>query len=130
MLCTACHGEEGRGNHYFDDRNTPIPALRFLAERLNLFEADQAKTAANLLRQGTNLKSLIAKPPFDADTYTQFVKQIEVMRDVMRKGRHGVKKNASSALEPVNMPSWRQTLTDRQIDAILADLIDLYPFKE
>ncbi len=130
MLCSACHGQEGRGSHYFDDRNTAIPALRFLAERLQLLEADQAKAAASLLRQGTDLKSLAAKPPFDGEVYPEFVKQVEVMRDVIRKGRHGVKKNASGPLEPVNMPSWRQTLTDRQIDAILADLIDLYPFKE
>ena len=37
---------------------------------------------------------------------------------------------ADSPLAPVNMPSWRRTLTDRQIDAILADLVDLYPWNE
>jgi len=129
MFCSACHGREGRGVDYFNERNTAVPSLRYLAERLSLFDPEHTAPAADLLRKGVDPATRKDDPPFDAEMYGEFLTQLEVMRDVIRNGRPGVKKNPESLLKPVNMPSWRDTLTDRQIDEIIAYLIELYPWE-
>lgn len=130
MFCGACHGKEGRGVSYFNDRNTSVPSLRFIAERLGLYDPEHAEAVVELLESHADLSATAADPPFDPDTYEEFLKQFEVMRDVIRNGRQGVKKDSQSPLTPLNMPTWKDTLTDDQIDAILAYLISLFPWEE
>jgi mono/diheme cytochrome c family protein len=128
MFCTACHGKDGQGVKFFDERNTPVPALRFTAERLGLYEPDHAKIAIELLQKKADLAALSANPPIDAPLFEDFVKRLATLRDVMRNGRPGTKKDPNSPLAPVSMPGWRETFTDDQIDAILIYLIGLYPW--
>jgi mono/diheme cytochrome c family protein len=130
MLCSACHGQKGRGVSYFNNRNTSVPALRYTAERLGLYDPEHAEAVVKLLESHADLTAVAADPPFDPDTYEEFLKQLEVMRDVIRNGRQGVKKDPQSPLDPVNMPTWKDTLTDEQIDDILAYLISLFPWEE
>jgi len=130
MFCSACHGQEGQGVPYFDDRNTNVPALQYLAERLGLYDPEHAQAVVQLLESHTDPITLIEDPPFDADMYEEFLNQLQVMRDVIRSGRQGVKKNPDSPLKPVDMPAWQDTLTNEQVDEVLAYLISLFPWDE
>jgi len=118
--CASCHGEGGQGGvvnpNYIS--NT-IPALDSLADRMMLYEPEDAEMAISILTSGVQPTD----QPFR--TYPRFMAQLESVRDTIRAGRTAGRLDPDGET-PVNMPAWGSNLNSREIDAIIAYLISLY----
>lgn len=125
--CFSCHGQEGAGGirnyNYVKDL---IPELKTLAEtRLNLYDQEDALAILDLIERGENPLSVKERP---FPTYNVFQARYKNIKDTMIKGSVAGKKDPSSPNPPLNMPSWKERLSDRDIDCIVAHFISLYPW--
>jgi mono/diheme cytochrome c family protein len=128
--CYTCHGDQGQGGVYNPNYVSQyVPQLNTLAERMKLYWEEDADTIITLLEKGADLESLAADPPIDG--YHRFLAQYGSIRDKIRNGSPQVQKLDREGPEPpLTMPSWEYQLTDRDIDALIAYLLSLYPWEE
>jgi mono/diheme cytochrome c family protein len=129
MGCAACHGAEGRGG--IDNLNYvlgTVPQLNEMADRLMLFDPEDAAAAIELLEQGTDLASLERDPPFPG--YARFVAQYGAVEGVIKNGAPAAKKDAAGPTPPLQMLAWGDRLSDADIRALVAYLIELYDWEE
>lgn len=122
--CAACHGDAGRGGvpnlNYIKDT---VPELNTLAEKkLLLFDKEDAEELGKALERNAPPDTWGLKPASQA--------QFENVRNVIRKGNPAGKKDPKGPLPPFQMSPWAGVLSDRDIDAILAYLLTLQPWKE
>ncbi len=122
MGCFSCHGHGGKGGienpNYLQDT---IPDLDGIAERMMLFDEEDAEVFIEMLEQGDDLQS--ASPPFR--TYNRTLAQYDAISKAIQEGRTAGKKDPDGP-QPVNMPTWGEWLTDEEIDADIANLIRMY----
>ena len=123
--CTACHGEAGAGgvvneNYVLDT----VPALDEMADRLMLFEPEDAEIAVGLIQEGGDLAAHRDDAPFPG--YVRFLAQYEVVVGVMENGAEAAKKEESGPTPPLQMPAWGEVLGDDGIRAVVAYLITQY----
>ena len=126
--CVACHGEEGRGgvvNPNYLQGTSPTLALE--AERLMLFDPEDAEIAIELLITGADLEALDADPPFRG--YVRFRAQLENVRGVIRDGSAAGKLDADGP-QPFSMPAWAHAMDNEQRDLVIAYLISLYDWED
>lgn len=127
--CAACHGPRGRGGVVNPNSLTEtVPRLDRLAERLGLFEPEDAEAVVELLQEGKDLAALREEPPFPS--YGMFLAQLEAVRQLIHKGNKPGKKDPNGPEPPLQMPSWEGKLSDRDIDAVVSYLITEYPWDE
>lgn len=98
------------------DGNVPLGTV------IGLFEQYDAQQAVELLNEGADLEKLRSDPPFDG--FARFTVQVESIREVIREGSEATPEEPD-AKDPVDMPSWRRVLSDREIDGIIAYLLTL-----
>lgn len=126
LACASCHGEAGAGGianpNYLQDTT---PALDVMAERLGLFEPEEAAIAIELLENGTDLAT-IDPAPFRA--FARFAAQVDSVRTVIRDGATPGKADADGP-EPQAMPGWGPILGD-DVDAVIAYLISVYSWEQ
>ena len=128
MGCAACHGPEGSGgvnnlNYVLDT----VPPLNETADRLMLFDPEDAVAAVELLERGTDLASLELDPPFTY--YARFTAQYGAVVGVIKNGAPAAKKDPGGITPPLQMPPWADRLSDEDIRALLAYLIGLYDWE-
>lgn len=126
--CVACHGEAGQGgvvnaNYVLDT----VPALDEMAERLMLFEPEDARAATELLEEGADLEALSGDPPFPG--YARFLAQYRVVMGVIENGATAAKKDPAGETPPLQMPPWGAILSPEDRRAIIAYLISLYDWE-
>jgi mono/diheme cytochrome c family protein len=129
MGCAACHGAEGSGginnlNYVLDT----VPPLNEMADRLMLFDPEDAVAAVELLERGTDLASLEQAPPFP--DYARFAAQYGAVVGVIKNGAPAAKKDPNGITPPLQMPAWAARLSDNDIRALIAYLIELYDWEE
>lgn len=129
MGCAACHGPEGSGginnlNYVLDT----VPPLNEMADRLMLFDPEDAVEAVELLEQGTDLDSLEQAPPFP--DYSRFVAQYGAVVGVIKNGAPAAKKDPNGIAPPLQMPAWADRLSDDDMRALIAYLIELYDWED
>ena len=129
MGCAACHGAEGAGginnlNYVLDT----VPPLNEMADRLMLFDPEDAVAAVGLLEEGVDLASLESAPPFP--DYPRFVAQYGAVVGVIKNGAPAAKKDPAGITPPLQMPGWADRLSDDDIGALVAYLIELYDWEE
>lgn len=105
-----------------------VPPLNEMADRLMLFDPEDAGVATELLEQGTELASLEQSPPFP--DYARFVAQYGAVVGVIEHGATAAKQDLNGITPPLQMPSWRDRLSDEDIRALIAYLIELYDWEE
>ena len=129
MGCAACHGPEGSGG--ISNLNYvlgTVPPLNEMADRLMLFDPEDAVAAVALLEHGTDLASLEQDPPFP--DYARFAAQYGAVVGVIKNGAPAAKKDPSGITPPLQMPSWSDHLSNEDIRALIAYLIELYDWEE
>lgn len=128
--CFTCHGKEGTGGVYnYNYVSTTVPALNTIAERMKIYWEEDAEIAIKLIEKGFDLVSLEDDPPID--NFTRFLAQHNSYREKIKNGSLIVQKKDSARPEPpLVMPAWDYILSDREIDALLAYMISLYPWEE
>ena len=129
MGCAACHGPEGSGR--INNLNYvlgTVPSLNQMADRLMLFDPEDARVAVELLERGTDLASLEQASPFP--DYGRFVAQYGAVVGVIKNGATAAKLDPSGITPPLQMPPWVDRLSDEDIRALLAYLIELYDWEE
>ncbi|MBT8470025.1 MAG: cytochrome c [Deltaproteobacteria bacterium] len=129
MGCAACHGPEGSGgvsnlNYVLGT----VPPLNEMADRLMLFDPEDAAAAVELLERGADLASLEEDPPFP--NYARFVAQYGAVVGVIKNGAPAAKKDPAGPMPPLQMLAWGDRLSDEDIRALLAYLIELYDWEE
>ncbi|HVS16624.1 MAG TPA: c-type cytochrome [Thermoanaerobaculia bacterium] len=129
MGCVSCHGEDARGG--FASFNAlpvgSVPALDTLAESLFLRRPRDAELRAvsDLLERGVALDSLREPPP--VDDWDRLLRGVTAFNQTLRSGVAPTRREPTLPAPPLVMPAWQARLTDRQADALLAYLLDLYP---
>jgi plastocyanin len=127
--CVACHGESGRGGiHNTNYIKDSVPDLNGLADRMYLYDPEDAELVIGLLEDGTDLSTLLDDPPFRR--YNRFLAQYQSVSDVIRNGKPAGLKDTTWVSPPMHMPSWEAELSERDIDALIAYLIAEYPWEE
>ena len=126
MRCRRCHGDGGTGGvgnpNYGRDT---IPALNVLASNMGLDSQDEASAVIEALLSGQELSAV---NPQGVDNWPNVASQLETYRNVVRHGQRAAKVDPDGP-EPNSMPPWRNILNDQRIDAVLAYLIDAYPWE-
>ncbi len=128
LYCRACHGENGEGGvanpNYIKDE---IPQLDLLAERMFLYEKEDADVIIEALEQFGDLNLAEEEP--DVPRFPVVLAQYNAIRDVIIKGNPAGKKIPEGP-SPFNMPSWQKSIPAAEIDAVIAYLISIYDFEE
>ncbi len=126
--CKECHGVEGVGG--VPNPNSVAgepPNLREMADRLFLFEPEDAEFAINMLTEGTDPAAHAQDPPFRA--FNRFIPQLDAVRGVITNG-NVVEPVDPDGPEPFSMPAWGDRTTAIERDALIAYLISLFPWDE
>lgn len=127
--CVTCHGDAGRGDIVnFNYVKDTIPAHDTLAEKLFLDEREDADAFIELLLTGADLEE--AKGETDIPQFVIVLTQYRAAKDLIINGKYCAKLDAAGFEPPLQMPSWREMLTDRDVDSIIAYLLTLYPWEE
>ncbi|MFQ5652271.1 MAG: c-type cytochrome [bacterium] len=128
LYCRACHGEDGAGGvqnpNYINDE---IPQLDLIAERMFLFEKEDADTIIHAIERFGDLNQ--ADPQPEVPRYGVVLAQYNAIRDVITNGNPAAKL-APEGPSPFNMPSWQRSMPMAEINAVIAYLISIYDFDE
>ena len=126
--CQGCHGPAGEGGlvnpNYLKGT---YPTLATLADRIFLYDPEDAEVVIELLVTGADLQALLSDPPFR--TYNRFVGQMDSLRNILINGRDAGKLDPEGP-DPVDMPPFEHRLDATQRDAVIAYLISLFPWDD
>lgn len=127
--CVTCHGPEGQGGIVnVNSANSPVPAHNTTAEKLFLETPDDAEAFIQLLQATGDLSSL-EEPP-EIHLFPVVRTRFDNAKEIVRKGRYSSKIDAGGPEPPLQMPAWKFIVEEREIDALLAYFVSLYPWDE
>ncbi|MFQ5650008.1 MAG: c-type cytochrome [bacterium] len=128
--CVTCHGEAGKGGVYNPNYvKEVIPQLNTLAEKMKIDWKEDADILLGLMESGTDLESLEDDPPVWG--YSRFLAQYHSIRKKILNGAPSLQKlDPDGPTPPLHMPAWEEELSSEDIDAILAYLINQYPWQD
>ncbi|KKL76819.1 hypothetical protein LCGC14_2041060, partial [marine sediment metagenome] len=128
--CITCHGESGQGGIYNPNYvNSSVPSLNDLAEKMRLFWQEDAEIVIDLLEKSADLNMYLEDPPFRQ--YNRFLAQFESYATKIHDGAHVLQKaDTAGPQPPLYMPAWKHQLTDQEINAILAYLIEQFDWED
>ena len=93
-----------------------------------LSDRESAEAFNDLLIKHEDLDALEEEP--DIPRFNFVVSRLKAAKDIVRKGKYCAKLDMDGPDPPLQMPTWRAMLTDRDIDAIFTYFITLYPWEE
>lgn len=128
--CITCHGEGGKGGIYNPNYvNQYVPALNTIAERMKLYWPEDADTILTLLNNHVDLTELKNNHPIEG--YSRFLAQFKSYRQKIKNGAQQLQKLDNNKPDPpLVMPTWKNKLSNEDINAILAYLISEYPWDD
>jgi mono/diheme cytochrome c family protein len=128
LYCSACHGPEGTGGVENPNCvNEVIPELDLIAERMFLFERPDGDEFLAAVEKYGDLNR--ADPAPDLPRYPVVLAQYNAIRQVILNGNPSSKADPEGPA-PFNMPSWRKSLTEDEVDSLIAYLVSIYEFEE
>ena len=122
--CFQCHGPEGKGG--VTNYNSPgrfVPALDILAEKLEFWGPEDAQTIISLIEKGEDPGSLA--PPPKIENADGVLNRFREIQKLIRDGSVMTKKDPEGPAPPLDMPAWKDRLSDSDVDAIIAYLLSL-----
>jgi hypothetical protein len=127
--CFTCHGENGRGGIYNPNYALKyIPTLNTLADKLHISDKDEADEIIKLLEKGADLEKINDNPPFPS--YSRFYAQYTSINKKILDGAAVLQKaDTTSFNPPLCMPSWKYHLSGKDINSIIAYLINIYDWE-
>ncbi|MFV1965443.1 MAG: cytochrome c [Pirellulaceae bacterium] len=126
--CAMCHGREGKGGvtnpNYQKDT---FPSLEPMAARLGLEFPEDVEVVGNMLAAGQSLDdpSRIDVP----DGAGIISARYQTVSNVILNGNPAMPKDESGT-PPIEMPSYKDTLTKAEMNQLLASVLALYPIEE
>ena len=124
MGCITCHGIGGRGGvENYNYIKKTVPAHDRTAEKVFLSDADERRAFLELIRQDTDLKD--PHEPPEIARYWLVVARFEAAATLIRSGKQAARLDMAGPEPPLQMPSWKGKLNQRQIHAILGYFISL-----
>ncbi|MFQ5652494.1 MAG: c-type cytochrome [bacterium] len=128
--CVTCHGEGGKGGVYNPNYvKEYVPQLNTLAEKMKIDWKEDADILIGLMESDTDLESLEDDPPVGG--YSRFLAQYNSIRTKILNGAPSLQMlDPDGPKPPLHMPAWEEQLSSEDIDAILAYLINQYPWEE
>ena len=127
--CITCHGAEGRGGIANDNTtNGTVPDHYTTAQKLFLASEEDAEAFIELLQTEPDLEDLEEPPEIQrlAIVTTRYANAEEIIRT----GRYSAKADPEGPEPPLQMPAWKYLVEEREIDALLAYFVSLYPWEE
>jgi len=127
--CETCHGIEGRGgvkNFNYIKKNVPNHST--LAGRLFLEEKEDADEFIKLITTHADLKKSAAST--NIPRFPLVLAQYKAAEGIIKNGKPSGKLDYNKPQPPLNMPSWKEKLTNSDIDSIIAYLLTLYPWND
>ena len=127
--CYLCHGEAGKGGVYNPNYAQKfVPTLNTLADKLKLSDKDEADSIIKYLESGSNLEKLNDNPPFE--TYNRFYAQYgSITKKILDGAPNVLRLDSLGCNPPLLMPSWNHHLSKRDINSIIAYLINIYDWE-
>lgn len=121
--CSACHGLNGAGGVRNPNSITEtVPALDTMADRMLLFEREEAEAVLALLEAEVDLEA-VEESPFPR--FTAFRAQFKSVCHLIGEGRESAALDPAAPSPPLVMPRWQERVDERQIHALMAYLITL-----
>jgi len=127
--CITCHGPEGRGGIPNDNStNSTVPDHYTTAQKLFLASQEDAEAFIELLQDEPDLEAVDEPPEIQrlAIVTTRYANAEEIIRT----GRYSAKLDPGGPVPPLQMPAWKYLVEEREIDALLAYFVSLYPWEE
>jgi len=126
--CMICHGPGGSGGVFNPNyAKMTIPALNTLAEKMFIEEKEDGEEVIKILEAGQTLDS---KGPLQKiKNYMLIAAQYDAIKKVIQNGSPAAKRDPAG-LEPTSMPSWKNTLSDKHINGVIAYLLSISEFEE
>ncbi|MBC8329362.1 MAG: c-type cytochrome [Planctomycetes bacterium] len=122
--CHTCHGDRGAGGvPNFNAAGGFVPSLDGMAERLELFEPEEAEVFSRAVADGAEPEEVEGFP--DTGDLERAASLFRDAADLIRNGRTVSKKDPGLPVPPLDMPAWSSRLEDADIRQILAYLITL-----
>jgi len=126
--CFTCHGRAGKGGvPDWNYAGGTVPSLNNLAEQMGLFEPEEVKAVLDAMRAKRDLLALKKLPPLE--DLQGFQDQYKRVRELIQTGKTASKRDVNGPPPPLNMPSWREVLSPREIEAIIAYCLSLQKFE-
>lgn len=126
--CSTCHGPEGRGGvENVNANNSPVPRHDTTAQKLFLASPEDAAAFQELLETRAPLDDLAEAPEIRGFRVVRA--RFENAREIIRKGRYSGKRDLEGPEPPLQMPAWQYLIEEREIDALLAYFVSLYPWE-
>lgn len=126
--CFLCHGEDGKGGvQNYNYVNSTVPDLNTLADRMGLLDQQDANAILTYLGRDTDLNSL---DPTPFPRFNIFLAKYKAIKDVIYKGSRAGKKDPDGPQPQLNMPSWKDKLSDKDVNDIFSYLLSLQPWEE
>ena len=122
-------GAEGRGGIANDNTtNGTVPDHFTTAQKLFLASEEDAEAFIELLQNEPDLEELEEPPEIQrlAVVTTRYANAEEIIRT----GRYSAKADPEGPEPPLQMPAWKYLVEEREIDALLAYFVSLYPWEE
>jgi len=128
--CITCHGKGGKGGILNPNYvNKFVPQLDDIAEKLKIYWEEDAEIVIKLMESGANLYELEDDPPID--NFNRFLAQYESIIKKIHDGAPDLQRlNPDGPIPPLYMPSWQMHLSEKEINAVLAYLIDEYDWED
>ena len=126
MGCITCHGPEGRGGvANFNYLRKTVPAHNRTAAKIFLTDAEDREAFLQLIRNGDDPADP-PEPP-DISRYRLVMSRFNAAVALIRDGKNAARLNPNGPAPPLQMPAWKHKLSRRQIHAIMAHFISLFP---
>jgi len=122
--CITCHGESGKGGIINPNYvNNFVPRLDDLAEKMRLLWYEDAEVVVGLLEQKADLTKILDDPPFRQ--FNRFHAQYESIISKITDGAHELQKaDSTGPVPPLYMPAWGNQMSNDEMNAIVAFLIE------
>lgn len=129
MACNTCHGIEGRGGiENYNYINKTVPAHNRTATKIFLRDQEDAEAFLELIIQGVDVNAL--KEPPDIARFQVVLDRFNAAAELINKGKNAAKLDMSGPEPPLQMPAWKDKLSQKDIHAILGYFISLYPWDD
>lgn len=122
--CAVCHGMEGSGGVLNpNSEREQVPRLDALAERLQLFDRDEAQAFLRALASEQGVAGLGDDPAILRPQVV--VAQYEAVRKLVLSGNRSTLKDPHGK-PAIDMPAWEERLSDQEIAEMVAYVVSLY----
>jgi len=129
MGCMTCHGIAGAGgvDNYNYIKKT-VPAHDRTAIKIFLADAEDREAFLSLIQKGADLNHP-GDPP-DITRYRIVMSRFNAAVKLIENGKNAARLDLAGPDPPLQMPAWKHKLNHRQIYAIMAYFISLFPTED